>query len=153
MRVLSASVSVLVLALLLVPSAAFAQNDEYYKKQVQRRVEENEGTKALAQSYNFRSLDTKTGYIFKNQNTFQDAVFDLKVGFIYVFVASCDEDCTDIDIELLDPDGRQLMADTKNRFPVVHVFPDGDGKYTIRARITSCGGFVGCYWAVHQMGK
>ena len=135
------------------PRPAFAQNDEYYKKQVQKRVEENEGTKSLVQSYNFRSLDTKIGYIFKNQNTFQDAVFDLKVGFIYVFVASCDEDCSDIDVELLNPEGRQLMVDTKNRFPVVHVFPEGDGKYTIRARISSCAGFVGCYWAVHQMGK
>ena len=65
--------------------------------------------------------------------------YQLTAGRHYVFVGACDQDCTDVDMEILDGRGRQVANDTAaDDRPVVGVTPPADGQYTVRIWLASC---------------
>lgn len=63
----------------------------------------------------------------------------LDAGRAYLFQGACDQDCSDVDMEILDPSGRQAAQDvaTDDR-PVVAVTPARAGDYTVRIWLAQC---------------
>jgi hypothetical protein len=70
----------------------------------------------------------------------------------YILAASCDTDCTDLDISLSEPDGRESVADRgASDQPAVVVRGHG-GTHTIRVTMARCG--VGpCRFGLGVFGK
>lgn len=64
----------------------------------------------------------------------------LEGGRSYVFQGACDQDCSDVDLEILDPSGASVARDveTDDR-PVVAVNPAASGDYTVRIWLAQCG--------------
>jgi hypothetical protein len=57
----------------------------------------------------------------------------------YLFQGACDQDCTDVDMEILDPQGRQVAEDVAvDDRPVVAVTPAQAGDYTVRVWLAQC---------------
>lgn len=65
--------------------------------------------------------------------------YSLAAGRSYLFQGACDQDCTDVDMEILDPSGAQVAVDiaTDDR-PVVAVTPAAAGDYTVRTWLATC---------------
>lgn len=63
----------------------------------------------------------------------------LEAGREYVFQAACDSNCDDVDIEVLDADGRSARRDTSQTiWPSVAVKPEQSARYTVRVWLTRC---------------
>jgi hypothetical protein len=63
----------------------------------------------------------------------------LESGASYLFQGACDQDCTDVDMEILDPAGAQAAQDvaTDDR-PQVSVTPRRSGDYVVRVWLAQC---------------
>jgi hypothetical protein len=63
----------------------------------------------------------------------------LQAGRPYIFQGACDQDCTDVDMELLDARGTSLVSDvaTDDR-PVLRYTPQRAGDYTVRLWVAQC---------------
>ena len=71
----------------------------------------------------------------------EDEEFELELegGKTYIIVGVCDNDCSDLDLRLFDPNGREVASDLlTDDNPVVNVTPRRTGTYTVRAIMTSC---------------
>jgi hypothetical protein len=66
-------------------------------------------------------------------------VLRLEAGRAYLFQGACDQDCSDVDLEVLDPRGRSVARDvaTDDR-PVVGVEPTATGDYTVHIWLAQC---------------
>jgi hypothetical protein len=63
----------------------------------------------------------------------------LNGGTSYQLIGVCDNDCSDFDLRLYDPQGREVDSDVlTDDTPVVSVTPSRTGNYTVRAIMTSC---------------
>ena len=63
----------------------------------------------------------------------------LNGGTAYTLVGVCDNDCSDVDLRLYDPSGREVDSDLlTDDTPVVSVTPRRTGTYTVRAIMTTC---------------
>jgi hypothetical protein len=63
----------------------------------------------------------------------------LNGGTSYSLIGVCDNDCSDLDLRLFDPSGREVASDVlTDDTPVVNVTPRRTGTYTVRAVMTSC---------------
>jgi hypothetical protein len=63
----------------------------------------------------------------------------LSAGTSYSLVGVCDNDCSDLDLRLYDPNGREVASDLlTDDTPVVNVTPRRSGTYTVRAIMTAC---------------
>ena len=63
----------------------------------------------------------------------------LEARHAYVFQGACDQDCSDVDMEILDPAGAQVAQDVAvDDRPVVAVTPAANGDYTIRIWLAQC---------------
>ena len=63
----------------------------------------------------------------------------LTAGMSYQIIGVCDNDCSDFDLRLFDPRGREVDSDVlTDDTPVVEVSPSVSGTYTVRAIMTSC---------------
>jgi hypothetical protein len=63
----------------------------------------------------------------------------LNAGTSYSLVGVCDNDCSDLDLRLFDPNGREVASDVlTDDTPVVSVTPRRTGTYTVRAIMTTC---------------
>jgi len=68
-----------------------------------------------------------------------DHTVQLTGGVEYRIVAACDQDCTDVDLILLDAVGTIVTSDVEtDDAPVVSVTPVQSGDYTVRVAIVSC---------------
>jgi hypothetical protein len=57
----------------------------------------------------------------------------------YLLVASCDTDCSDIDVSLSEPDGTEIVADRGNDDqPWVLIRGGHGGTHTVRVTMASC---------------
>jgi hypothetical protein len=57
----------------------------------------------------------------------------------YMIVGACDNECTNIDIELVDASGRVVAGDTlPDNFPIVSYTPLDAGAYEIRLVLQGC---------------
>jgi hypothetical protein len=60
-------------------------------------------------------------------------------GTSYSMIGVCDNDCSDLDLRLFDPAGREVASDVlSDDTPVVSVTPRRSGTYTVRAIMTAC---------------
>jgi hypothetical protein len=63
----------------------------------------------------------------------------LNAGTSYSLIGVCDNDCSDFDLRLYDPRGREVASDVlTDDTPVVSVSPTVGGTYTVRAIMTAC---------------
>jgi hypothetical protein len=74
-------------------------------------------------------------------------------GGVTQLMGGCDTDCTDLDLVLYDPAGRQVDSDVQaDDYPIVSVRPPADGTYTIEVRMVACKAEP-CRYAVQQYVK
>jgi hypothetical protein len=65
--------------------------------------------------------------------------FQLLKGKKYMFLAACSDDCSDIDLELLDDDGKLIDRDADaDDTPLVTVTPDRDRTYKLKVSMSEC---------------
>jgi len=63
----------------------------------------------------------------------------LRGGAAYAITATCDEDCSDIDLELVDPYGIVISRDSRSDdTPVVTARPSVDGSSVVRVIMVTC---------------
>lgn len=63
----------------------------------------------------------------------------LSAGASYLFQGACDQDCSDVDMEILDPRGRQVALDVESDDqPRVAVEPRQSGQYSVRIWLAQC---------------
>jgi predicted small lipoprotein YifL len=63
----------------------------------------------------------------------------LEAGASYRFVGGCDNECSDLDIELIDQRGAVVASDMgPSDFPVVSFTPAASGQYTVRLMMQAC---------------
>ena len=68
-----------------------------------------------------------------------DHAIQLNAGTSYQIVGVCDNDCTDFDLRLFDPRGREVASDVlTDDTPVLSVTPRISGTYRVRAIMTTC---------------
>jgi hypothetical protein len=132
----------LVIAVLLVPAAATAQNQ--WQRTVRSQVSEH-GDFLSSRGYSM-SGDVFDGNL-KN-NYYEDLTIKLQPGTSYAFMGVCDQDCRDIDLRLFDPDGDEVASDVRNDdWPIVSVMPSYTGTYTLRVVMASCSKDP-CYYGI-----
>lgn len=72
-------------------------------------------------------------------NYYKDVTYRLIGGTTYLFTGACDEDCSDLDLKLFDPDGDMVKKDTEpDDHPVILYTPEETGTYTIRVIMARC---------------
>lgn len=63
----------------------------------------------------------------------------LRRGTDYRIVGACDNECNDVDLILLDAQGREIDSDLlTDDYPIVSVRPESDSRYTVRIRLVTC---------------
>lgn len=63
----------------------------------------------------------------------------LEAGREYIFQVACDSNCDDVDIEVLDAQGRPAQRDTSQTiWPSVSIEPQQNARYTVRVWLTRC---------------
>lgn len=63
----------------------------------------------------------------------------LQRGETYRVIGGCDNECTDMDFELLDTTGKIIERDTlPDSFPIINVSPTTAGAYTVRFVMKTC---------------
>lgn len=84
-----------------------------------------------------RSHEAGVGALGANQN--EDTWLNLTAGHSYALVAVCDDDCTDVDMALLDTDGRAVDKDVDDGDVAFLTYvPSVTGRHWIRVRIAAC---------------
>lgn len=63
----------------------------------------------------------------------------LQRGAVYRIIGGCDNECSDFDLELLNPSGQIIERDTlPDDFPVINVTAPIDGQYRVRMTMKTC---------------
>lgn len=66
-------------------------------------------------------------------------VVQLDAGRAYLFQGACDQDCSDVDMEIVDPRGQQVDEDlAPDDRPVVRVRPQRSGEHVVRIWLAEC---------------
>lgn len=132
----------LVVAALLVPAAATAQNQ--WQQTVRSQVSQHDDF--LSERGYTLSGDVYNGKL--NDDYYQDLTIDLEPGTSYAFMGVCDEDCHDIDLRLYDPAGNEVATDLRtDDWPIVMVTPHYSGTYQVRVVMASCSKNP-CYYGI-----
>jgi hypothetical protein len=60
-------------------------------------------------------------------------------GTRYVMVGVCDQDCSDVDLTIYDPDGNEVDSDLEtNDKPAIELAPRSDGRYRVKVSMVAC---------------
>ena len=137
--------SLTALALALLPSAVAAQNQ--YEEQVLAQLE-------LAADVFFSA-----GYepLLWDAGALDDDATDLftvtlQAGYTYALVGVCDEDCSDIDLSLLDGYGNLVVEDIEvDDAPVIEFTVTASGDFTLGVEMYECS-VEPCYYGVGLFG-
>lgn len=63
----------------------------------------------------------------------------LAQGTVYRIIGACDNECSDFDLELLDPSGRVVESDTlPDDVPIINITPRAAGNYKVRMTMKTC---------------
>jgi hypothetical protein len=63
----------------------------------------------------------------------------LQGGTTYALVGVCDNDCTDVDFRLFDPNGNEVASDVAtDDTPVISITPRRSGQYTLQVVMADC---------------
>lgn len=134
LRHLAASLAVLAT---LVASAAGAQGAPRVMDAFYQEVLQGEGYTTLVTSP-AGSLD---------EGSVQDHGVSMTRGTEYAFFAACDNDCSDVDLVVLDPDGQEMAADRAgDDSPTLRFRAEASGAHTIRVSMASCSVEPCQYW-------
>lgn len=83
-----------------------------------------------------------------NQGAHQLFSVELDAGVNYVMLGACDVDCTDLDFQLLRPDGTPTGRVTgSGGRPVLQIEPTQGGRYQLKATMRQCN-IQPCEWGV-----
>jgi hypothetical protein len=78
---------------------------------------------------------------------------NLRSGIQYAVVGVCDEDCSDLDLQVFDSNGNLVASDRDNDdIPVVPISPRWTGQFTVRAEMARCSTNP-CYYGVGVFGR
>ena len=125
--------SILAGVLLMVQVQAPAQDQ--YERQVRRQLDET-GMELRPRGFEL-SFQLHIGRLKQGQT--ETVGFQLQPGRTYAFVATCDEDCSDLDSSLADPAGREVASDRgDDDVPVVEVRPERPGEYELTVDMATC---------------
>jgi hypothetical protein len=136
------TVPCIVVAALLVPAAASAQNQ--WERTVRNQVSQH--SDFLSNRGYTMSGDVYDGKL--NDDYYQDLTITLSPGTSYAFMAVCDQDCHDVDLRLFDPYGNEVDSDVRtDDWPIVSITPQFKGTYEVRVVMASCSNNP-CYYGV-----
>ncbi|HEX2203047.1 MAG TPA: hypothetical protein VHG91_07105 [Longimicrobium sp.] len=121
-------------ALATLATAAAAPQDPW-AEQVRRIL--TEGGKELENNGFSLTQRIYTGAL--DEGATETVELPLEAGTEYYIVGACDQDCTDLDMTLMDASGRQLDIDTQpDDFPIVHVTPARAGTFRAVVSMATC---------------
>jgi hypothetical protein len=82
-------------------------------------------------------VSTVNGFLNEREEETQE--YWLQRGVQYAFAATCDNDCTDIDLKLFNRSGQRQVADTdSDPYPQVVFTPPASGTYRLRVVMFRC---------------
>ena len=140
--------TVLASAALLLPSVAQAQNSRW-EGQVRDQLT-RAGTFLSDKGFQM-THEVKTGSLRDDANEYFS--LELDAGKSYAVVGVCDEDCTDIDLQLFSPEGQQVDSDMQtDDVPVVDVQPTVTARYRVKVSMATCSTSP-CFYGVGVFGK
>ena len=122
-------------AVCLLGDTASARAQDEWTQQVNRLLEQ---AASIATNQGMRR--THTPYIGSlRSGASTNHSVQLNGGTSYSLIGVCDNDCSDLDLRLYDPNGREVASDVlTDDKPVVSWTPRRTGTYTVRAIMTSC---------------
>ncbi|MEL7361747.1 MAG: hypothetical protein AAFN13_06720 [Bacteroidota bacterium] len=93
-----------------------------------------------------RSHDHTIDFLYEGQR--DGYTLNLDAGRTYHFMATCDEDCNDIDLRLYTYNGRLIQSNTRSdSLPIITFRPSYSGTYRIEADMYSCS-TEPCYYGI-----
>jgi hypothetical protein len=105
----------------------------------------------LARAGFYPTHTTQTGLLFENRSS-EFSVW-LRGNVEYVFRGTCDDDCSDLDLELRNASGVLIDRDTAwDDVPEVRVTPPTSGYYRVRVIMSDCL-LEPCAYAVGTFGR
>lgn len=118
-----------------IPESSDVPDETDYEGQVRYQIESIH--RRVSRSGYTRVVDGHIAQI--DADATERFAIDLVAGQEYQIVGVCDNDCTDIDLKLYDPDGNLVDEDVlEDDVPVVTVTPDRDGQYAIEGIMYEC---------------
>ncbi len=148
MRTRSSSVVVGFVALLGVPWVARAQGD-HFTRLIQ------EALRNAAVPWEARGF-TPTGVAHRGillQGERESLVVTLVPESQYVALGACDEDCGNLNLHLLDADGKRVAVDVaRDARPALTVSPPAAGDYRIEVAMVQCSAEP-CYYGMSLLGR
>lgn len=140
--------TVLASAALLLPSAAQAQNSRW---EGQVRDQLNRAGSFLSDKGFAMTHEIKTGSLRDDANEYFS--LELDAGRAYAVVGVCDEDCTDMDLQLFNPEGTQVDSDMQtDDVPIVDAQPAVAARYRVKVSMAACTTSP-CFYGVAVFGK
>jgi len=135
-------------ALLMIASAALMAQSNRWEYQVRDQL--HDATRALNWAYDLQPSHEVYTVSLRN-NTYQDIKYNLEAGETYVFVGVCDNDCSNMHLQLFDGYGKLIDSDTeRGGYPVVTTSVGHGGAFYLRVIMHGCAhepcwGGVGAY--------
>jgi hypothetical protein len=113
----------------------FATEQDAFERQVRTQLET--AAKKLGQQGFTLTHDIYTDAL--KQGETEDVTVDLDRGSRYLIVGVCDNDCKDLDLQLLNSAGREVDRDVeRDDYPMVAAQPSRDETFTVRAIMAQC---------------
>ena len=145
-RMKPSQIAILACAIALIPTVAIAQTD--FPSQV-RGLLADEANSELPDYV----LQGQPAVSSLNQGGRQSRAMRLNAGVDYAFMATCDSDCSDIDLYIFDRRGNVIDFDREdNKFPIVFFTPDVTANYRVEVEIYSCSSQP-CYYAIGRFSR
>jgi hypothetical protein len=80
-------------------------------------------------------------------------MMDVRGGTQYVVFGQCDNDCSDLDLKLYDPDGSLIIQDLAvDDHPTLVFFPKSSGRLRVEVIMAHCN-VNPCYYGVEMMAR
>jgi hypothetical protein len=115
-------------------AAAPRQQDEW--TQQVRRLLQNYGRQAESRGYSMTHR-IFTGSLDNGESEFVEV--NLDIGTLYQIMGACDNDCTDLDLTLYDPAGREIDSDLEvDDYPVVSAEPQRSSTFRVKVTMARC---------------
>ena len=105
-------------------------------ERVVRQQLDNAGRVATDRGYAM-SHEVFMGRLDDDQN--ESLNIPLDGGTKYILVGVCDQDCSDVDLTIYDPDGNEVDSDLEtDDKPVLELTPRSDGRYRVKVSMVAC---------------
>jgi len=84
-----------------------------------------------------------------DDGNYTTVTYTLLKGNSYKIVGACDNQCSNLDLELRDDNGNLIERDNaSDDIPIVEVTPRRDGKFTLKVIMSDCSSSAGCVYGV-----